>query len=53
MKREREALTKLNQDTTQVKKQIKTKIREYEDFCKSIRYRRNITISGMMPTAVT
>lgn len=34
LKREREALTKLNQDTTQVKKQIKTKIREYEDFCK-------------------
>lgn len=34
LKREREALTKLNQDTTQVKKQIKAKIREYEDFCK-------------------
>lgn len=34
LKREREAMSKLQMDTAQVNRKIKTKIREYEDFCK-------------------
>ncbi len=34
LKREREAMQKLDMDTTQVQKKIKEKIREYEEWCK-------------------
>lgn len=35
LKREREAMQKLNMDTIQVQKKIREKIRAYEDFCKT------------------
>ena len=34
LKREREAMSKLQMDTVQVNRKIKARIREYEDFCK-------------------
>lgn len=34
LKREREAMNKLQMDTKEINKKIRTKIKEYEDFCK-------------------
>lgn len=42
LKREREALTALGQDTKEISKKIKQKIKDYQDFCKGAKIKPDI-----------